>query len=173
MIAAPSLEPFRALVQSAAGSITLERAAPADGDAGAVPLYEYTWNHTTLQALKIDRTITYLQSIFPPGSNLERVEEMRRLFGDEVMMHCEFQRRPGGVSCSALQLVRFTTPERLAEIIRLHEAAGIRISNPHSYILEDKGPKIIDADHQLAFKRRTDPYGLMNPGKMSRWTPAE
>jgi hypothetical protein len=173
MIAAPSLEPFRALVQSAAGSITLERAAPADGDAGAVPLYEYTWNHTTLQALKIDRTITYLQSIFPPGSNLERVEEMRRLFGDEVMMHCEFQRRPGGVSCSALQIVRFTTPERLYEIIRLHEEHGIRISNPHSYILEDKGPKIIDADHQLAFKRRTDPYGLMNPGKMSRWTPAE
>jgi hypothetical protein len=32
---------------------------------GARPLYECTWNHTTLHALKIDRRITYLQSLYP------------------------------------------------------------------------------------------------------------
>jgi len=26
------------------------------------------------------------------------------------------------------------------------------------------------ADLQLAFKRESDPHGLLNPGKMSRWT---
>src|SRR5262249_876674 len=158
------------LVKAAGGTITLERAAAADGDTSAVPLYEYTWNHTTLQALKIDRTVTYLQTGFTIGKNLEQIEHLYRKFGDEVMMHLEFQRRPGGVSCSALQVVRFTTPERLQEIIRYHNEYGTRISNPHTYILEDKGPKVIDADHQLAFKRRADPHGLMNPGKMSRWT---
>ena len=125
-----------------------------------------------MQVLKVDRTVTYLQSIFPPGRNIERVEHMYRVFGDEVMMHCEFQRRQGRVSCSALQVVRYTTAERLYEIIRYHEDNGVRISNPHSYILEDKGPKVVDSDHQLTFKRRADPHGLMNPGKMSRWTPA-
>ncbi len=116
--------------------------------------------------------MTYLQSIFVPGRNLEQVEHMYGKFGDEVMLHCEFQRRQGRVSCSALQVVRFSTAERLREIIRYHEENGVRISNPHTYILEDKGPKIVDGDHQLAFKHLADPYGLMNPGKMSRWVPA-
>lgn len=169
MIAEPSLEGFRALVREAGGAVTLEQPTPADGDAHAVPLYEYTWNHTTLQVLKIDRSVTYLQTIFPAGGNLERIAHMHEVFGDEVMLHCEFQRRQGGISNSALQVVRYTTPQRLAEIIRYHQENGVRISNPHSYILEDKGPKVVDGDHQLAFKRLADPYGLMNPGKMSRW----
>jgi FAD/FMN-containing dehydrogenase len=171
MIAEPSLDPFRALAGAAKGAITSVRAAPAPDDPSAVPLYEYAWNHTTLQVLKVDKTVTYLQSVFTPGRNLAQVEHMFHKFGDEVMLHCEFQRRPPGISCSALQVVRYTTPERLYEIIRYHEQQGVLISNPHTYILEDKGPKIADADHQLAFKRRADPYGLMNPGKMSRWTP--
>ncbi len=172
MIAVPSLEPFHSLVKESAGTITLERPTPADDDPSVIPLYEYTWNHSTLQVLKIDRTVTYLQSIFVPGRNLEQVEHMYGKFGDEVMLHCEFQRRQGRVSCSALQVVRFSTAERLREIIRYHEENGVRISNPHTYILEDKGPKIVDGDHQLAFKHLADPYGLMNPGKMSRWVPA-
>lgn len=171
MVAAPSLEPFHTLVAGSGGTITLERPPPADNEPGAVPLYEYTWNHTTLQVLKTDRTVTYLQTIFTPGHSLEQIEHLHRTFGDEVMMHCEYQRRQGRISCSALQVVRFTTPERLQTIIREHEAYGTRISNPHTYILEDKGPKIVAADHQLAFKQQADPYGLMNPGKMSRWSP--
>ncbi len=172
MVAKGSREPFLSLVAEFGGSVTYEKKTPADGDPTQIPLYEYTWNHTTLQVLKTDRTVTYLQTIFPPGQNLERVDHMYKKFGDEVLMHCEFQRRQGRISCSALQIVRYSTPERLREIIRYHEENGTRISNPHTYILEDKGPKVIDADHQLTFKRLTDPYGLMNPGKMSRWTPA-
>jgi FAD/FMN-containing dehydrogenase len=171
MVAEPSLEPFRILSAQYNGTIAQEARTPADGETGRTPLYEYTWNHTTLQALKVDRTVTYLQSIFPPGRHLERLAHMHAHFGDEVMMHAEFQRRQGGVSCSALQVVRFTTPERLQAIMRYHEDNGVRISNPHTYILEDKGPKVVDADHQLAFKRLADPHGLLNPGKMSRWTP--
>jgi len=38
---------------------------------GARPLYECTWNHTTLHALKIDRRITYLQVLYP-ADRLER-----------------------------------------------------------------------------------------------------
>ena len=62
--------------------------------------------------------------------------------------------------------------ERLWEIVREMETLGIRLSNPHSYILEDKGARVLSADLQLAFKRETDPHGLLNPGKMSRWTAA-
>jgi hypothetical protein len=54
----------------------------------------------------------------------------------------------------------------LNEIIAMHEARGIMIADPHVFTLEDgTRHKRADAD-QLAFKRRVDPYGLLNPGKM-------
>ena len=40
--------------------------------------------------------------------------------------------------------------------------------NPHRYTLEEGGMKRTD-DVQLAFKRQTDPQGLLNPGKMIAW----
>jgi FAD/FMN-containing dehydrogenase len=67
-----------------------------------------------------------------------------------------------------LQLVRYTTEERLNEIIRYHEEQGAFIANPHTYILEDGGRKTIDVE-QVQFKEQVDPYGLMNPGKMRGW----
>lgn len=42
------------------------------------------------------------------------------------------------------------------------------IANPHTYILEDGGMKIINVE-QLQFKELVDPYGLLNPGKMRAW----
>ena len=59
----------------------------------------------------------------------------------------------------------------LDEIIRLYEAEGIMIANPHVYTLEDGSRhKRADAD-QLGFKQDIDPYGLLNPGKMRTFTP--
>jgi len=128
----------------------------------AVPLYEHSWNHTTLQALKTDRSFTYLQTLFP---RFELIGEMEARFGDEVPMHLEFVRYGGAVTCFGLQLVRFTTEERLAEIMAIHEAAGAPIFNPHVFTLEEGGMKRVDAG-QAAFKREADPRGLLNPGKM-------
>ncbi|PLZ76408.1 FAD-linked oxidase, partial [Fischerella thermalis WC217] len=92
------------------------------------------------------------------------VEHMYRYYGDEVMMHLEFIRVNGAAIPAALQLLRYTTEERLNEIIRHHEEQGIFIANPHTYIIEDGGRKVIDPE-QLKFKKMVDPYGLMNPGK--------
>ena len=46
------------------------------------------------------------------------------------MMHAEFLRTVDGLmTCSALQLVRFTTEERLNEIIAIYRQRGVRINN--------------------------------------------
>ncbi|MGQ0569643.1 MAG: FAD-binding oxidoreductase [Armatimonadota bacterium] len=166
MVAEQSLEAFDCLVNEYGGRICYRQ--PAEDVSTTVPLYEYTWNHTTLHAIRADPTITYLQSMFPAGRNLELVEHMYHHFGDEVPMHLECIRLGGKITHTALQLVRFTTEERLNEIIEYHEAHGVTIFNPHTYILEDGGMKTID-ENQLAFKRIVDPYGLMNPGKMRGW----
>lgn len=169
MIAEASLETCKTLLDGARGEITYE--APSDDSPGHVPLYEYTWNHTTLQVLKSDRTVTYLQCLFPHDRLIESVAGMNVRFGGELMQHLEFIRFGGKVTVSALPVVRYTTPERLEAMIADHEAAGIMIANPHVYTLEDGSRhKRADAD-QLGFKHEVDPLGLLNPGKMRSFVP--
>lgn len=171
-VAEQSVESFKALLgafKGARGEITLER--PLTDAPGQTPLYEYTWNHTTLQILKADRGVTYLQCLFPHGRVLESVAEMCALFPEELLGHCEFIRFGGRITASALPVIRFTTPERLNEIMALHEAHGVSIANPHVMTLEDGSRhKRADAD-QIGFKREVDPMGLLNPGKMSSFVP--
>ncbi|UKO95747.1 FAD-binding oxidoreductase [Nostoc sp. UHCC 0870] len=162
LVAEPSLELLPGLVQQYGGKITYQK--PAHEAGKGVNLAEFTWNHTTLHARNVDTNITYLQSMIPSAKGLELVEHLYHHFGDEVMMHLEFIRVSGAVVPAALQLVRYTTEARLNEIISYHEAQGVLIANPHTYIIEDGGRKVIDPE-QLKFKEMVDPYGLMNPGK--------
>ncbi len=162
MIAENSLELLPGLVRQYNGQITYQKHAQESGK--GVNLLEFTWNHTTLHARAVDTSITYLQSIFPADKSLKLVEQMYRLYGEEVMMHLEFIRVNGTAVPAALQLVRYSCEERLQEIIRTHEEQGVFIANPHTYIIEDGGRKVIDPE-QLKFKEMVDPYGLMNPGK--------
>ena len=169
MIAEPSLETFKALLRRR-GEITCE--APFDESPDQTPFYEYTWNHTTLHGLKASRKITYLQCLYPHDRLLASVKEICELFGDEVLAHLEFIRFGGRVTASALPVVRYTSPQRLDEIIALHEAHGVMIANPHVVTLEDGSRhKRADAD-QLGFKHEVDPFGLLNPGKMRTFVPA-
>lgn len=133
-------------------------------------LLEYTWNHTTLVAFKVDKDITYLQSAFTAGQHLEQVRRMEKLLGNEVLMHAEFIRTmEGQVTCSALQIVKFSTEERLQEIMRIYRENGVRINDPHVSIVEDGKAGGELAQPVLDMKKRFDPLGLLNPGKVRAW----
>jgi FAD/FMN-containing dehydrogenase len=167
MIAAPWLTALRDFLAAWPGEVLLERAAD-DPRRKALPIFELSWNHTTLHALRIDPTVTYLQVLYPPPDHLRRALHMHEHFGDEVMAHLEFVRFDGQIACFGLPIVRFTTEQRLDEIIRYHEDQGCPIFNPHAFTLEEGGMKQVDRTH-LAFKREADPDGLLNPGKMIGW----
>ena len=95
------------------------RTCSAEADKkGLPPVFELSWNHTTLRALRVDPAITYLQVLYPFPNQLELVERIHARFGDEVPGHLEFVRFDGKVTCFGLPLVRFTTEERLDEIMR-------------------------------------------------------
>jgi FAD/FMN-containing dehydrogenase len=133
-------------------------------------LMEFTWNHTTLHALKVDKSLTYLQSSFVPGQHVRQITEMEQLFKGEVLMHAEFLRNLDGlITCSALQLVRFTSEERLDEIIRMHRERGVRINNPHVFVVEDGKAGGALPPEIIEMKKRFDPRGLLNPGKLRDW----
>jgi FAD/FMN-containing dehydrogenase len=135
---------------------------------GLPPAYELGWNHTTLRALRVDPAITYLQVLYPFPNQVDLIEKLHARFGDELLCHLEFVRFDGKVTCFGLPLLRYSTRERLEEIIAIHEEMGAPIFDPHRYTLEEGGMKQTD-DAQLAFKREADPQGLLNPGKMIAW----
>ncbi|MBK8085899.1 MAG: FAD-binding oxidoreductase [Devosia sp.] len=139
--------------------------APAEEKARLPPVFELAWNHTTLRGLKVDPTITYLQTQYP---DLAHVRWAIDTFGDEMPMHIEMNRFDGRIIFSGLPVVRYTSEERLEEIIRLHEQNGCLVFNPHRYTLEEGGMKQTDRA-QLAFKKEADPRGILNPGKMVAW----
>ncbi|TRC90744.1 FAD-binding oxidoreductase [Mesorhizobium sp. WSM4310] len=169
MVAQHGLDAFLAFTRRAGGEVVFNAAtATPEEKKGLPPAYELAWNHTTLRALRVDPDITYLQSLYPFPNQLALVEKMDAMFPGEVYSHLEFVRLDGNITCFGLPLVKFTTEARLNEIVRLHEDNGCPIFNPHRYTLEEGGMKQTDAV-QLAFKRETDPQGLLNPGKMIAW----
>ena len=165
MLAANAMVPWQDMLRHHGGKEVL-RMASDDLTGGRTPIYEYAWNHTTLHALRHDKSVTYLQCLFPAARSLELVSEIRAVFPRELMMHLEFIRIGGRVTCSALPVIGFTTPERLAEIIAFHESHGVSIANPHVVSLEDGAGHKRVGEGQPALKAALDPHALLNPGKM-------
>jgi hypothetical protein len=131
---------------------------------------EYTWNHTTLHAMKADRSLTYTQCAFQGGRHTQQAAQLRERLGDEVHTHLEWIRNLEGVlTCSGLQLIRYTSDERLAELQQVYRDHGVNIANPHVFIVEDGKQGRINPD-VVAMKQRLDPLGLLNPGKLRGWS---
>ena len=156
------------LVVQHGGHITLRRCA-AEVAKTQRTITEYTWNHTTLHAMKADRSLTYTQCAFQSGRHTQQAAQLRDRFGDEVHTHLEWIRNlEGALTCSGLQLIRYTSDERLNEIQQIYRDHGVSIANPHVFIVEDGKQGRVNPD-VVAMKQRLDPLGLLNPGKMKAW----
>ena len=168
MVAPHSMDGFLTFLGRREGARLIYRSDDHDWDRAPGPVFEYGWNHTTLRALKVDPSVTYLQVRYGGDDPVALVERMRSALSPEVLQHLEVLREHGRCIFAGLSLVKFTTEERLDEIVALHEEAGALVFNPHRYTLEEAGRQTVD-DRQLAFKREADPKGLLNPGKMIAW----
>lgn len=140
-----------------------------DARAANASLMEYCWNHTTLHALKIDTSLTYLQTAFNYLNYPQQIIEMEKHFAGEVISHIEFLRdNDGNITASGLQLIRYTTEERLNEIMQIFRDHDVKINNPHVLQVEDGKQGVIRAD-VVSVKQYVDPHGLLNPGKLRGW----
>ncbi|MEO0504436.1 MAG: FAD-binding protein, partial [Pseudomonadota bacterium] len=168
MVAPHSMDGFETFMGRREGLDLIYRSDDNDWDRTPGAVFEYGWNHTTLRALKVDPSITYLQVRYGYPQHLDLIAKMRDALSPEVLQHLEVLKEGGKVMFAGLSLVKFTTEERLDEIVKMHEDAGAMIFNPHRYTLEEGGRQTVD-DRQLTFKREADPKGLLNPGKMIAW----
>jgi FAD/FMN-containing dehydrogenase len=156
------------LVRQHGGRVTLRRSA-AEVVQTQRTITEYTWNHTTLHAMKADKSLTYTQCAFQAGRHTEQAAQMREQLGDEVHTHLEWIRNlDGALTCSGLQLIRYSGDERLNAIQQTYRDHGVSIANPHVFIVEDGKQGRINPD-VVAMKQRLDPLGLLNPGKLRGW----
>ena len=104
-------------------------------------LSDYTWNHTTLWAMKTDEAYTYLQCGFDPDTVREQIRRLKRTVRQRDSfshgVHEEWRRAkliPG-----AIPLVYFTTEERLNEMIDFCREIGVFVANPHVNNVEGGG----------------------------------
>ena len=173
LIVAPHAEEGLAEMVAAHGGTLSYRKSAEEVQKSNRTLLEYTWNHTTLQALKVDKNLTYIQSGFDPARKLEQVKALEKALAGEVMMHLEFLRTKEGVfNCSGLQLIRYSSEARLNQIMQIYRDHGVQINNPHVYIVEDGKQNNLDPAVVRA-KERFDPQGLLNPGKLRSWATRE
>jgi FAD/FMN-containing dehydrogenase len=153
---------FTELATTAKGTITFEQNPQAPGK--KINLIEFNWNHTTLLARAVDPSLTYLQVFF--YRDLEQILALQKLFGDELMFHMEMMRIQGQICMAGFPLVKFSTPARLEEIMAIHKAMGARVANPHTYSLAGGSVQPLP-ESQLTLKQQVDPFGLLNPGKLT------
>ena len=171
MVAPASMPAFRALVAAHGGTVSLEGSEAELHAAGLPPAYECAYNHTTLQALKVDRSWTYLQVAYAQPFDPAVVDRHIAVFGDDVLQHHEFARAGGEYGTFSILLVRWKGEAHQYEVMReLESQGGCQVFNPHVVTIEDGGMKTIDTQ-QIDFKKRSDPMGLMNPGKTRGWHP--
>jgi len=169
MIAAAQLDALTKAAQEAGGEVTL--AAPWVGVRTQPLLSDYTWNHTTLWFMKYDPAFTYLQCGFSPTEARSQFAQLKARFGDDFLFHIEFMKAGTGViTPGSIPVVRFTTEERLNEMIDFCRAIGVFVANPHSNNVEGGG-RYREDNVQLLTKYKYDPLGLLNPGKMATFQP--
>jgi hypothetical protein len=169
MIHPDYLERWRAMVAAHGGVETMALTEETLMQQGLVPAFECGWNHTTLMALRQDRSWTNLQTIHAWPLDIGKIEQQMQRWGDEVLMHHEFARDHNGPVVFGLPLVAYFDRDRLYEIIHEFEADGCVVLDNHVYTIEDGGMKTIDSA-QIDFKKIADPHGLMNPGKTRGWS---
>jgi FAD/FMN-containing dehydrogenase len=169
MIATTQLAELEAAAKTAGGEVTL--AADYNGLRTSPLLSDYTWNHTTLWAIKQDAAFTYLQCGFSPTDARTQFATLKQHFGDEILFHIEFMKiGTGTVIPGSIPLIRFTTEQRLNEMIDLCRSIGVTVANPHVNNVEGGG-RYREDNVQLLTKQKYDPRGLLNPGKMITFKP--
>ena len=130
-------------------------------------LRELTWNHTTLHMRGVDPNWTYLQMLLP-HPELEAMSNLKREWKNDLLWHLEVVRQNGAQRLAALPLVRWRDEPTLIRLIDQCKKIGAIIFNPHVITVEDGGLGVVDAD-QVDAKRRFDPGGILNPGKLKGW----
>ena len=100
-----------------------------------------------------------------PQPELAAMQVLKQQWGDDLLWHLEAVRQQGVQRLAALPIVRWRGRQSLEQLMNDCRQLGAVVFNPHVITVEDGGLGVVDAD-QVAAKRRYDPKGVLNPGKL-------
>jgi hypothetical protein len=133
------------------------------------PITQFPFSHTVLWAKKYNPNSTWIQGRFSAdeATFFTQVAALKRRYGDRFLVHSEFHRLPDGSGTrpSSISVIADPDPAVLDDVITFSQSIGMVVMNPHSYVVQEGG--MVEAiDEVLAFKAGSDPFGLLNPGKL-------
>lgn len=158
-----SVPAVRDIVQAAGGTFADWPEKPA--------IHQFPYSHTILWTKKYDRQSTWLQSRYATTREqfFEQWRAVKARFGGKILHHFEFGRAQdtGAPLPSGISVVTDPDPRVVDEMMAYFREIGVRVHNPHSYVVQEGG-FVGGAEGAIELKRQTDPYGLLNPGKLER-----
>lgn len=127
------MDSFTAQAEAQGGRVSFAMTKDQIRAEGLQPAYECGWNHTTLQALKVDPGWTYLQVAYPRPFDVDLVMRQMARHGDDMFWHHEMARQDGDIQIFALPLVRYRGKDDMYRLIaELEETDGCTIFDPMS-----------------------------------------
>ena len=142
---------------------------------GDVSLAYMVYGHRMLWNKKQAPDAAFLHVYFSPGDELAQLRNLKARFGQKVWLELKYMRSAylrslrglsgDGLLPAGVLALRPGTRVVVDEVMRYCDTLGVTYLNPHTFVLEESG---LFADFQriVAFKRETDPKGLLNPGKI-------
>jgi FAD/FMN-containing dehydrogenase len=173
--ASVTLDPARYSMRVIAASSTLEQLRTAVGAAGGSVVAELADYVETdrLSGMSYNHPVYFLQRAQPEMAwfhmetsgdvILDDPDAVRAVYDGPVHLHLElFARGPG-----AMVVARYQSEEAMLAGIPKMEALGMGVHSPHQWY--------VDRNVALAIEtaRRTDPKGLLNPGKLTADPPVD
>ncbi|WP_108263669.1 FAD-binding oxidoreductase [Mangrovicoccus ximenensis] len=145
------------------GGRVLARAPEGEGP-WRLPMWEFAFGHL-IQNVQRKRPKATVMEGFVSGEDMDakiaRAHELCRCYGP---MFVEFLRLDGRLQGLISPFFDFESDAQAAEVTEALRRAGVMVRNPHTTTVRAVGKKRITGK-DIAFKRETDPHGLMNPGR--------
>ncbi len=129
---------------------------------------QFSFAHSVLWAKHEDPSVSWVQLQWSADeAEFEKqVATTNAHFGDKLKLAYTFVNRGGTtLAPGSVGLIPRATAESIQDTMDSCRTLGIRVTNPHTYVVEEGGP-IGDMAKNLAWKRKMDPHGLLNPGKL-------
>jgi len=134
---------------------------------------EFTWAHTILWSKKHDRESTWLQLGYSTdqGRFFEQTRAVKARFGSDVLAHLEYMALPktGGAVAQGGHVIMDSSAEFLDLVSVFCKGIGVHVMNPHSVVVQDGG-LVGQIGPVIEFKKRSDPFDLLNRGKLGAKT---
>lgn len=136
-------------------------------------IIHFSFSHAVIWVRRAYPQSSWMQAAYLAADKealVRQVEAVRSQYPDTYKFHLEFATHPGGVVRAWGVDILLDMPdhgEALDKLMTYCQSVGVRILNPHSYVVEEGG-FVGDVAQMLELKTKCDPNGILNPGKLGK-----